>query len=183
MTEQIIIAGVGGQGAQALGKIIASTALKEGKNVTWLPSYGAEMRGGPSNCHVIISDESIGSPFVVHASALLAMSQSAIQKFEQVVMPGGLICVNTSMVSQKSKRNDVVIAEAAFSDIAVQLGDARYANMVMLGAYLAHHPVLQLDVVQEELRDAFSKKGTHLVDVNLQAICLGAEAVRKSKMA
>ena len=178
MTEKIMLAGVGGQGVQALGKILASAALCEGKNVTWLPSYGAEMRGGPSNCHVILSDDEIGSPSIDQASALLAMSQSAIDRFEKIVAVDGLICINTSMVQNMPEQHDIQVKAAAISDIAAELGDARYANMVMLGAYLSLRPVLTLETVQSELKNMFGKKSPKVVEINLKAIELGAAAMQ-----
>lgn len=178
MTEKIMLAGVGGQGVQALGKILASAALSEGKNVTWLPSYGAEMRGGPSNCNVIISDEEIGSPSIDRAAALLAMSQSAVDRFEKLVETDGLICVNTSLIKHLPKRSDVQIKTAAISDIAVELGDARYANMVMLGAYLSLRPVLLLETIQSEIKNLFGKKSAQLVEINIKAIEMGAAAIQ-----
>lgn len=177
MTEKIMIAGVGGQGIQALGKIIASAALAEGKRITWLPSYGAEMRGGASNCHVIISDEEIGSPFIDKATALLAMSQVGLLKFEKVLQKNGLICLNKSMSERLPERDDIQLAGLYASDIADSLGSARFANMVMLGAYLQLRPILKHSTIVNELKTIFASKDPKLIDLNREALEKGAQSV------
>lgn len=179
MLEQIIVAGFGGQGILLLGKILAEAALMESYQVTWLPSYGAEMRGGASNCHICISDQWIGSPLITEATAVMALDQRAIQKYENVLMKDGLLLLNSSIIQKKPQRNDIQVLEIPATTIATKLGDARYTNMVMLGAYLACKPILKLQTIEERLKEIFANKGSNIVSINLQAMEAGAIAIKQ----
>jgi 2-oxoglutarate ferredoxin oxidoreductase subunit gamma len=178
MLEQIIVAGFGGQGVLSLGKMLAEAGMEEGKNVTWLPSYGPEMRGGTSNCHVILSDEWIGAPNITRADAVIAMNLPSLDKFEPYVAPGAHLFVNSSIIERKASREDIHVHYVPANDIAESLGTVKAANMVMLGAYLAISPVVKTETVVEQLKRMFGKSKAHLVPLNEKAIEAGAQAVR-----
>ncbi|MGI6150630.1 MAG: 2-oxoacid:acceptor oxidoreductase family protein [Christensenellales bacterium] len=178
MLEQIIVAGFGGQGVLSLGKILAEAGMEEGKNVTWLPSYGPEMRGGTSNCNVIISDEWIGAPNITQADAVIAMNLPSLDKFESYVAPGAHLFVNSSIIERKANREDIHVHYVPANDIAENLGTVKAANMVMLGAYLAVRSVVDVETVIEKLKLAFGENKAHLVPLNRKAIEAGAQAVK-----
>jgi 2-oxoglutarate ferredoxin oxidoreductase subunit gamma len=136
MAHEIIMAGFGGQGVMAMGKILVEAAMEEGKNVSWLPSYGPEMRGGTANCSVIVSDEPIGAPIVTEATAAIVMNRPSLDKFENDVIPGGALLINSSLIDKKATRNDIKVYYIPANDIANELGTDKVANIVMLGAYL-----------------------------------------------
>lgn len=136
MIEQVIMAGFGGQGVMSMGQLLAYSGMLEGKNVSWLPSYGPEMRGGTANCNVIVSDDEIGSPIVTEATAVIAMNLPSLDKFEHSVMPGGTLIINSSLIERKCSRTDIDVFYIPANEIADELGNNRVANMVMLGAYL-----------------------------------------------
>ena len=136
MTHEIIMAGFGGQGVMAMGKILVEAAMEEGKNVSWLPSYGPEMRGGTANCSVIVSDEPIGAPIVTEATAAIVMNRPSLDKFENDVIPGGALFINSSLIDKKASRDDIKVYYVPANDIANELGTDKVANIVMLGAYL-----------------------------------------------
>lgn len=179
MNEQIIIAGFGGQGVLSLGKMLAEAAMVEGREVTWLPSYGPEMRGGTSNCHVIVSDEWIGSPNITKATAVIAMNKPSLDKFEEFVEPGGTLLVNSSIIDTKAKRDDINVYYVPANQIAEELGTDKAANMVMLGAYLAIKPIVKADSVIDQLREVFGEKKAHLVELNRNAIERGAQCAKQ----
>ena len=134
MIERIIIAGSGGQGIMLLGKILAQAAMLEGKFVTWLPAYGAEVRGGTAHCMVVISSEEIGSPYIDKADTIIIMNQPSLSRFQKRLENNGLLIINSSMVEAGAK---IKALRYSFTDIAVELGNVRVANMVALGSYLA----------------------------------------------
>lgn len=134
--QEIIFAGFGGQGILSMGQILSNAGLLEGCNVSWLPSYGPEMRGGTANCHVILSEEMIGCPIIAKADSLIAMNGPSLKKFESSVKSGGKILVNSSLVEEKVTRDDVKAYYFPVNDIAMECGNVKAANMVMLGAYL-----------------------------------------------
>ncbi len=178
MLEQIIVAGFGGQGVLSLGKMLAEAGMEEGKNVTWLPSYGPEMRGGTSNCSVIISDEWIGAPNITQASAVIAMNLPSLDKFESYVAPGAHLFINSSIIEQKAVREDIHVHYVPANDIAEGLGTVKAANMVMMGAYLAISPVVDTETVIDQLRLVFGEKKAHLIPMNRKAIEAGAQAIK-----
>lgn len=159
MTE-IICSGFGGQGVLVAGMILADSGMEAGKNVTWFPSYGAEMRGGTAGCNVVISDEEIASPFCNEVDILLTMNEVAIDQFEKKLRPGGLLLVNSSIVSAERKyRDDVKIVKVSATDIANELGNPRGANIVMLGALAEAHPDFDSDYMCGAIDTYFAKKG------------------------
>ena len=132
MTEQIIIAGFGGQGVMSMGQLLAYAGMLEGKNVSWLPSYGPEMRGGTANCNVIITDDMVASPIVTQASAVIALNKPSLDKFENAVIPGGMLFVNSSLIDRKSMRGDIEAFYIPANEIADELGSSKVANTVVL---------------------------------------------------
>ena len=181
INEKILVAGFGGQGVLAIGKMLAEAAMAEGAEVSWLPSYGPEMRGGTSNVSVNLSDSPIGSPLIAKgdASCIIAMNLPSMIKFESYVKPGGLLLVNSSIIDRKCDRTDINVRYVPVNDIANEMGNPRVANMVMLGAYLEMAKVVKVDTLIEQLKDVFGKKNPKLVDLNKDAIERGAKAARE----
>jgi len=174
MTKRIVISGFGGQGVLTLGNVIAEIGLNKGLNVTWMPSYGAEMRGGTANCSVILSDKIIGSPMVQNKIDILcAMNRPSVDKFLPKVQPGGLVLVNTSIVTDKVERDDVKIVEIDATNIAVGVGSARVANMVMLAGFIKETDLFTLDDIIQVLEKRFAGKRPELIPLNIEAIKLG----------
>lgn len=175
--EEVIFAGFGGQGVLSMGKMLSYAGMMKGKNVSWLPSYGPEMRGGTANCSVIISDDLIGSPVVTDADTLVVMNRPSLEKFESFVKPGGTIIVNSSLIDQKVVRDDVNVYYFPVNDVATECGNAKAANMVMLGAYIK----IKGFPAEEDLLGAFlkvfgeGKKG--LLPLNEKAVAAGAALV------
>jgi 2-oxoglutarate ferredoxin oxidoreductase subunit gamma len=139
---EIIIAGFGGQGVLFLGEVLARAAMCEGREITWLPSYGPEQRGGTANCTVVISDEPIGSPVVADPSILIVLNRPSLDRFEPQVRPGGMIVYDSTMVTRAPIRTDVSAVAVPATAVASDLGSARVANVVLLGALLAIRPVV-----------------------------------------
>ena len=174
MTKRIVISGFGGQGVLTLGNVIAEIGLNKGLNVTWMPSYGAEMRGGTANCSVILSDKIIGSPMVQNKIDILcAMNRPSVDKFLPKVQPGGLVLVNTSIVTDKVERDDVKIVEIDATNIAVKVGSARVANMVMLAGFIKETDLFTLNDITQVLEKRFAAKRPELIPLNIEAIKLG----------
>ncbi|HNZ62745.1 MAG TPA: 2-oxoacid:acceptor oxidoreductase family protein [Bacillota bacterium] len=172
--NEIIVAGFGGQGVMSIGTTMAEAAMSQGLNVSWLPSYGPEMRGGTANCCVVIADSEIISPIVLEPSELIAMNQPSLDKFEPAVKPGGLILVNKSIVERGIRRDDVRAVYVPSLEIASELGNMRVANMVMLGAYIEATKQLKFETVINMLRHIFTGKKAHLVELNEIALQRGA---------
>jgi len=177
-TTRILFSGFGGQGILTLGQLIASIALNKGKEVTWMPSYGAEMRGGTANCSVIISDKMIDSPIAsTNIDILCAMNISSIVKFLNNVKPDGKVFVNSSIVKEPVDRTDIDATYIDASNIAVKVGDLRMANMVMLAAFLKKTDLFTFDDVEKVLEQRFSSKGEKVVKLNVEAVKQGLETV------
>lgn len=176
--EKIIIAGFGGQGVILSGKLLAHTAMRAGRNVTYMPSYGAEVRGGTANCMVIISDESIASPVVTYPSSLIAMNKASLNKFAARVEPGGLLIYNSSQIDTNipdGVKEDVTIIAVPADKIAVELGSRKSANMAALGAYLAAAGILSIEQVTESLPQVLARRYHKTLPVNTSALKKGAE--------
>lgn len=178
MTHQIIMAGFGGQGVMSMGKILAEAGLKEGKNVSWLPSYGPEMRGGTANCSVIVSDEPVGAPTVTEATAVIAMNKPSLDKFEKDVISGGVLLINSSLIDKKATREDIKVYYVPANDIAAELGTDKIANMVMLGAYLKASDAAKEDTIMEYIAEVFSGKKASVIPLNKEALKRGAEYIK-----
>ncbi len=175
MYQDVMIAGFGGQGVLVAGKLLAHAGMLEGKQVTWFPSYGAEIRGGTANCTVIISSTDIGSPVVQHPSTMLILNEASFQKFESMVMQDGIIFLNTSLVKAPFKRSDIKHIEIRANDIAEELGDIRISNMVMLGAFLKKTGVVAMDSVLAALKQVLPPRRHFLIPLNESALKRGAE--------
>jgi 2-oxoglutarate ferredoxin oxidoreductase subunit gamma len=174
MQNDVIMAGFGGQGILLIGKMLAYAGMHEGKEVSWLPSYGPEMRGGTANCTVVISDRPVGSPVIRSPRAVVAMNLPSLDKFEPDIRPGGLLLINTSLINRKAERDDLTIVEVPANEIANELGNRRGANMVALGAYLGATDAVGLDGVIEVVRETFAAK-PGVIDVNITALKRGHE--------
>jgi len=173
MREEVIMAGSGGQGIMFAGTLLAHAAMEEGLNVTYFPSYGAEMRGGTANCTVIISDESIGSPVVTHPSTLLAMNESSVERFASKVKRNGLVIVNSSLLKKEVAIDGVEVVRVKATELAEELGDGRVANMVILGAYIKRRKVVSLARTIESLEKVLGKGRENLLSLNREALKKG----------
>lgn len=178
MTHQIIMAGFGGQGVMSMGKILAEAGLKEGKNVSWLPSYGPEMRGGTANCSVIISEDPVGAPTVTEATEVIAMNRPSLDKFERDVIPGGSLFINSSLIEQKAERTDINVYYIPANEIANDMGSGKIANMVMLGAYLKVTGAAKEDTIMEYIAEVFSGKKASVIPLNKEALKRGADCIK-----
>ena len=170
MKSKLFFAGSGGQGTLAIGQMIAKAAMEEGKEVTWLPSYGPEMRGGTANCTVVVSDKAIACPLINEADVLVVMNLPSLLKFESMVVPGGLLVINSSIVTEKAKRSDLRVLEVPAVEMAQKLGNEKAANMVILGAILEETGVVSKDTVREEMRHMFSGRKERFLPMNLAAL-------------
>ena len=178
MEQRIIIAGFGGQGVLSIGQMLAYAAMLNEQEVTWLPSYGPEMRGGTVNCNVIISDKPIAYPMVNHADAVLVMNNPSLIKFAPAVVPGGCLFVNSSLVTSTCDRTDIEIFNIPCNEMAEELGNSRMANMIMLGAYLKKSSVVPTDLVLESLLKVLGENKRPLLPLNEKALAAGAALVK-----
>ncbi len=179
---EVIMAGFGGQGMLLAGKVLAHAAMGLQREVSWLPSYGPEMRGGTANVTVCISDEPIGSPFVDRPLGLLVMSRPSLEKFGPRVRPGGVIVINTSMIDVGSDRDhDCVVVAVPARKLAEVAGSERAANLVMLGAYVGASDVLPVDAVEASLVREFEGRKARFVPANLTAFRSGVELGRSAR--
>lgn len=178
MEEKIIIAGFGGQGVLSLGQFIAYAAIADGKEVTWLPSYGPEMRGGTSNCSVVVCDKQVASPIVARPDCLIAMNKPSLYKFVDKVKEGGTVIVNSSLIPDKVERDDVKAVYIDAQELALEAGNARTANIVILGAYIKLSGLFELDLVAKMIENKFANK-PKVIPANLKALSLGYDAASK----
>lgn len=175
---KIICAGFGGQGVMSMGRLIAYTGMLEGLEVSWLPSYGPEMRGGTANCNVIVSDHPIGSPIISKdAKAAIVMNLPSLRKFETELVAGGTLVVNTSLIDVPSARTDLSVVNVPANAIAAELGNAKAANMVMLGAYVGASGLFKIESVIEALQKVFGPKKAAFLELNRNALTRGQELV------
>jgi 2-oxoglutarate ferredoxin oxidoreductase subunit gamma len=179
MIEKIIVAGSGGQGIMLLGKIAAQAAMYSALRTTWLPAYGAEVRGGAAYCMVTLSDEPIGNPYIEQADVFLALNETGFLKFRHRIKPGALWILNDSLVSSRPAAAPDVIA-GSFTDKALLLGNVRVANIIALGAYVAARGTLEADVVKRVMREYGSSVPKPLVELNLKALQTGIALARQS---
>jgi len=181
LNEKVICAGFGGQGVMSMGQLLTYAGMLEGKQVSWLPSYGPEMRGGTANCNVMISENPIGSPVITNdATAAIVMNLPSLDKFEANVAPGGMVIVNSSLIPKQVSRTDVKAYYVPANDIAGELGNLKAANMVILGAYLALANPVAVESIIEALKKVFGASKAHLIPMNEEALKRGAAAVRQS---
>ncbi len=176
-TLGLVIAGFGGQGVLFAGQLLAYAALDAQKHVTWIPSYGPEMRGGTANCTVVISDEEIGSPLVKHPQAVIALNQPSLDKYEPMVAAGGLLLFNADLVTRPPTRCDIHAVGVPAETLAEGLGARNVANMVLVGALLARTGVLPLSALEHALREHISARKQHLLEINFRALQAGMAAL------
>jgi len=179
MTHEIIISGFGGQGVMAMGKMLAEAGMREGLSVNWLPSYGPEMRGGTANCSVMLSSERIVSPLVQEPTEIIALNKPSLLRFESQLASGGIAFINSSIIEIKTTRRDITTYYIPCLDIAQELGNAKTANMVMLGAYIAVTKCLKPETVEEMLTHLFTGTKADYVSLNREALRLGAASILK----
>lgn len=175
MTTNILLAGFGGQGILFAGKFLAYKGLTEGRELSWLPSYGPEMRGGTANCSVILSDEPIGSPIVSAPDVLIAMNLPSLDKYEASVVPGGSIFVDSTLIDRKVDRNDVKVFYVPSTALAQQIGAPTLANMIMVGKVIKETGAVSYDNLDAALNKVVSARHRDLYDINLKAINTGYE--------
>lgn len=178
MEKQFLIAGFGGQGVLLIGTLIAKAAMAEDKEVSWMPSYGPEMRGGEANCAVVVSDEPIGSPLVNEPPILVAMNKPSLLKFMPMMAAGGVLLYNASLITDVDLRTDIRAIAVPCNEIADSLQNSRVANMVMLGAVQAMTEVVTNETLTATLKDWLGEEKAHLLDINEQAIQKGREAAK-----
>lgn len=178
MTFEVIMAGFGGQGLLFSGKVLAHAALIEGKELSWLPSYGPEMRGGTCNCSVIVSDNPVGSPIISNPNVLMVMNEPSLDKFEPAVAPGGTVFVDSSLVSRKVARTDVDAVYIGATQMAKDMNAPSLANMIILGAIVGKTGCVSADVVEKALKETISARKADLLDLNLKAVAMGIDFIK-----
>ena len=178
MTKQFIFAGFGGQGMLLIGKFVAMASMLDGKHVSWLPSYGPEMRGGTANCSVIVSDNEVASPLVDMADVIVAMNLPSLDKFESHVRPGGVLVINSSIIERKSVRDDITVVYCDANNIAEQVGNPKGANVAILGAMLEKTNIVPMEKMVEAIRIELGEKKAKFLEGNKKALVAGMEAAR-----
>ena len=180
MKEQCIFAGFGGQGMLLIGKFLAEAGMESGKHVSWLPSYGPEMRGGTANCSVVVSDRPVASPLIAQADTILAINKPSLLKFQSDVKPGGLLLINSSIIDIKTDRDDVDAVYVPCNEIAESIGNLKGANVVFLGAYIAKKPdVISKEAVINAMRVELGEKKAKFLDGNIKALEAGMAYVQE----
>lgn len=179
MTEEIIIAGFGGQGVLSMGKILAYSGIMQDQEVSWMPSYGPEMRGGTANVTVILSDSRISSPILQEFDTAIILNQQSLDKFEVSVKPGGVLIYDPNGIVNPPKRKDITIYQIEATEEAARLQSAKTFNMIVLGAYLKVKPVVKLENVIKGLKKSLPERHYHLIPMNEQAINRGMDLVKK----
>ena len=178
MTKEFIFAGFGGQGMLLIGKFMAMACMLDGKHVSWLPSYGPEMRGGTANCSVIVSDEEVASPLVDMADCIVAMNLPSLDKFESHVKPGGTLVINSSIIERKSVRDDITVVYCDAMKLAEQVGNPKGANVAILGAMMAKVDVCSVDSMVEAIRIELGERKARFLEGNKKALVAGMEAAK-----
>lgn len=176
----IVISGFGGQGTLFAGQVLAYAAMDNGFHVTWIPSYGPEMRGGTANCTVIISNAEIGSPVTSSPYAVIALNLPSVDKYEDVILEGGTLIANKSLMNRELVRTDINGIMIPVSEIAEELGNKQMANMVAVGALLAHLPVLSVEAIEKALKDHLPPRKQQWIPANSAAIRRGFEFAKQA---
>ena len=179
MNESVIMSGFGGQGIMLMGQLLCYAGMHEGKNVSWMPSYGPEMRGGTANCTVMISSDRVGSPVTQFPQSLVAMNKASLDKFENAIQPEGFLVINSSLVDRDPARTDIRFIKVPANRIAEKAGTLQVTNMAALGAYVARRGVVSLEAVIIALRRMIPEHRKQLLAVNEEALRRGAEAASK----
>jgi 2-oxoglutarate ferredoxin oxidoreductase subunit gamma len=179
ISEEIIIAGFGGQGVLSMGQTLGYAAMVENKEVTWMPSYGPEMRGGTANCITIVSDDKISSPIISRFDTAIILNQPSMEKFENKVKPGGILIYESTNILHASERTDIDTYPIPAADEANKLNNVKVANMILLGAFLARKPVVSFDSVIEALKKVLPERYHHLLALNRQALEAGQRLMKE----
>jgi 2-oxoglutarate ferredoxin oxidoreductase subunit gamma len=170
MQNEIVIAGFGGQGILFAGQLLAYAGMDLGREVTWFPSYGPEMRGGTANCTTIIADEEIGAAIVKHPTAVIVMNLPSFDKYVVSVKPGGVAIINSSLIDRKVERKDITTVYVPANQIAEKLGEMKMANLSLLGGLLGNLPVLPIEALEKALKDHLPSRHQRLLGLNIQAL-------------
>lgn len=176
MLEQVLFAGFGGQGMLLAGQFLAEAGIQEGRYVSWLPSYGPEMRGGTANCVVCVSDTEIASPVITQASCAVVMNRPSLEKFEAMVRPGGLLIINSSLIETKASRTDIDVVYVAANELAQEIGNPKGANLVVLGAYIKKTGAVAVGSVIAAMVQKFGEKKAKFIEGNKLALEAGMNA-------
>jgi len=179
MEHEIIVAGFGGQGVLLAGRVLCYAGMLEGREVTWMPSYGAEQRGGTANCHVVISEDPVGSPVVVKPTGLIIMNDPSLVRFQDCARSNSLLVLNSSLVKQECRRVDIKLLQVPADDVAAELGEPRVANMVALGAFIGATGVVKPETVEKALERALSELYHKTIPLNMKAIARGMAFAEK----
>lgn len=177
MTEEMIIAGFGGQGVLSMGKILAYSGIMQDQEVSWMPSYGPEMRGGTANVTVIISDERISSPILTNFDTAIILNQQSMDKFENSVKPGGVLIYDPNGIVNHPKRTDIKIYTIEGAKLANEMGNPKTFNMIVLGAFMQVKPIVQLENVIKGLKKSLPERHHKLIPLNQDAITMGMKNV------
>lgn len=177
MKEELIIAGFGGQGVLSLGKILAYSGIMQDKEVTWMPSYGPEMRGGTANVTVIISDKKISSPILSKFDTAIVLNQQSMDKFENLVKPGGYLIYDPNGITHHPTRTDINICTISAADESALMGNAKAFNMIVLGSLLKKKPIVTMESVIKGLKKSLPERHHHLIPMNEQAIKVGMDKI------
>jgi 2-oxoglutarate ferredoxin oxidoreductase subunit gamma len=178
MYQEIIISGLGGQGVLSMGQLLAYASIQEEKHVSWLPSYGAEQRGGSATCAIVISDEPVGSMIVSKPNSAIVLDNNAFDRLESKVANNGLLILNTSLINRKSTRTDIDVIEIDATKLASELGNQKIANMILIGAYIQKTNILKFDSITESLKKVLGPNKQNLLEINEKALQLGTDIVK-----
>lgn len=177
--KELLAAGFGGQGIMMLGQLVAYSGIEDGRNVTWIPSYGPEMRGGTANCSCVVSDEPVGSPMVTQGDVVVIMNQPSLAKFEGSVKPGGVLIYDSDLVEYPNPRTDCSVIPVPSQTIAAELGSAKVANIVMLGVLVEASKMVSEESVEKIIREKLGAKKPQFLPMNLSAYEKGREIARQ----
>jgi len=183
MIIKSVFAGFGGQGVLMMGYLLALTAMRQGKNVTYLPSYGAEVRGGTANCTVVVSDNEIASPVASSPDIAVVMNNPSLLKYANLVRPGGIMFINSTLVDSPVTRTDLTVVKVPASDLAHELGEDRSANVVMMGAFAQATGALSIEAFQKALAETNLGKKPKVLELNCRALEVGAQGARQALQA
>jgi len=173
--QEVILAGFGGQGILSAGKILAYAGMLENKNVSWLPSYGPEMRGGTANCSVIVSDENVGSPIINVPTSIIVMNGPSLDKFEKMVDSGGVIIADSSLVERDSQRKDVNIYKIPATKTALDMGNSTFATIILLGKLVSATGIISKDSFEEALKKTLPARKHHMIPDEIKAFEFGMD--------
>jgi len=181
MRREIIVSGFGGQGIALMGQLIAAAATAEGRNAVWTPAHGPEMRGGESNCTVVVSDRSIGSPVASRLDTAIVMDRPSLDRIEGAVNGGGLVMINSSLVGGRPRAKELRVCKVPATGLAEELGDTRVANIVMLGAFIAVDPLVAAESVKRALRQMLPERRHRMLALNERALDRGMRYIREGR--